>query len=174
MLIAPTQHLFIMTTTIQQSLFVSTGLHSWEQGIKRASTLFDSYTDEELGKAIAPGKNRIIYLLGHLTAVHDRMFPLLDLGARLYPQLDALFITNPDNTAAEFPAAGDLRQYWDTVNRQLTGFLKEWTPEEWLQKHTAVSDEDFAKEPNRNRFSVLINRTGHLQYHLGQLALYKK
>ena len=163
-----------MTTTIQQNLFVSTGLHSWEQAIKRASTLFDSYTDEELGEAIVPGKNRIIYLLGHLTAVHDRMFPLLDLGDRLYPHLDALFITNPDNTAAEFPLAGDLRQYWNTVNQQLMRSLKGWTPEEWLQKHTAVPDEDFAQEPHRNRFSVVINRAGHVQYHLGQLVWHKK
>ena len=163
-----------MTTTIQQNLFVSTGLHSWEQAIKRASTLFDNFTDEELGEAIVPGRNRIIYLLGHLTAVHDRMFPLLDLGARLYPQLDVLFITNPDNTAAELPAAADLRQYWNTVNQQLTLSLKGWTPEEWLQKHTAVSDEDFAREPHRNRFSVVINRAGHVQYHLGQLAWFKK
>ena len=163
-----------MTTTIQQNLFVSTGLHSWEQAIKRASTLFDNFTDEELGEAIVPGRNRIIYLLGHLTAVHDRMFPLLDLGARLYPQLDVHFIANPDNAATEFPAAGDLRQYWNTVNQQLTQSLKGWTPEEWLQKHTAMSDEDFAREPHRNRFSVVINRAGHVQYHLGQLAWFKK
>ena len=163
-----------MTTTIQQDLFVLTGLHSWEQAIKRASTFFDSYTDEELGKEIVPGKNRIIYLLGHLTAVHDRMFPLLGLGERLYPQLDALFITSPDNTAAEYPPVGELRKYWNTVNQQLNVSLKSWTPEEWLQKHTAVSDEDFAREPHRNRFSVVINRAGHLQYHLGQLVWFKK
>lgn len=163
-----------MTTTIQQDLFVSTGLHSWEQAIKRASTLFDSYTDEELGAAIVPGKNRIIYLLGHLTAVHDRMFPLLGLGERLYPQLDDFFISNPDNTTAEFPPAKELREYWTTVNQRLATSFRSWTPEEWLQKHTAVSDEDFAREPHRNRFSVVINRTGHVQYHLGQLAWFKK
>ena len=163
-----------MTTTMQQDLFVLTGLHSWEQAIKRASTFFDSYTDEELNAAIAPGKNRIIYLLGHLTAVHDRMLPLLGLGERLYPQLDAFFITSPDNTAAEFPSATELRENWKTVNAQLTGSLQSWTPEEWLQKHTAVSDEDFAREPHRNRFSLVINRAGHVQYHLGQLALFKK
>lgn len=163
-----------MTTTKQQDLFVLTGLHSWEQGIKRASAFFDSYTDEDLGKAIVPGKNRIIYLLGHLTAVHDRMFPLLGLGERLYPQLDALFITSPDNTAALFPPAGELREYWNTVNQQLTAAFRTWTPEEWLQKHTAVSDEDFAREPHRNRFSLVINRAGHVQYHLGQLVWFKK
>ncbi|HEY4287314.1 MAG TPA: DinB family protein [Puia sp.] len=163
-----------MTTTIQQDLFVLTGLQSWEQSTKRASTFFDGHTDEELYKEIVPGKNRIIYLLGHLTAVHDRMFPLLGLGERLYPQLDALFITSPDNTAAEYPSPKELREYWKTVNQRLTELLKGWTPEEWLQKHTAVSDEDFAREPHRNRFSVVINRAGHVQYHLGQLVWFKK
>ena len=28
------------------------------------------------------------YLLGHLTAMHDRMFPLLGLGDRFHPELD--------------------------------------------------------------------------------------
>src|SRR5258708_14496926 len=163
-----------MTTTIQQDLFVSTGLHSWEQAIKRASTLFESYTDEELAAGFVPGKHRIICLLGHLTAVHDRLLSLLGLGERLYPQLDEFFISNPDNTAAGFPPAKELREYWKTVNQQLTGAFRSWTPEEWLQKHTAVSDEDFAREPHRNRFSVVINRAGHVQYHLGQLALFKK
>jgi hypothetical protein len=43
-----------------------------------------------------------------------------------------------------------------------------------LQKHTAVSDADFAKEPHRNRLSVVLNRAGHVQYHLGQLVWFKK
>ncbi len=163
-----------MTTTLQPNLFVSTGLHSWEQAITRASKFFDSYTDEDLYKEIVPGKNRIIYLLGHLTAVHDRMLPLLGLGERLYPQLDAWFITVPDNTTAEYPAAEELRKYWNIVNRQLTAALKDWTPEEWLQKHAAVSDEDFAREPHRNRFAMVINRAGHVQYHMGQLVWFKK
>jgi hypothetical protein len=163
-----------MTTTTQPNLFVLTGLHAWEQAIKRASTFFDGCSDEELGAAIVPGKNRVIYLLGHLTAVHDRMLPLLGLGERLYPQLDALFISNPDNIAAEFPPAQELRKYWATVNGQLTTHLRNWTTEEWLQKHEAVSDEDFAREPHRNRFSVVINRAGHAQYHLGQLVWFRK
>jgi hypothetical protein len=29
---------------------------------------------------VAPGKNRLIYLWGHLTAVHDAMLPLLVWG----------------------------------------------------------------------------------------------
>jgi len=44
-------------------------------------------------------------------------------------------------------------------------------PEEWLKKHNAVSDEDFAKEPLRNRLSVLETRTTHAGFHAGQIRL---
>jgi len=162
------------TTTTQQELFVLSGLITWEQAIKRATGFFDGLSDEEMGREIVPGKNRIIYLLGHLTAVHDRMLPLLGLGERFYPHLDELFITSPDKTRDNLPPASQLREYWTTINLRLTNHFRSWTPEEWLQKHTAVSDEDFAKEPHRNRFSLVINRAGHVQYHLGQLVWFKK
>jgi len=162
------------TTTTQQDLFVQSGLLTWEQSIKRATAFFDGFSDEDLNREILPGKNRVIYLLGHLTAVHDRMLPLLGLGERLYPHLDELFVTNPDNASANFPPAPQLREYWTTINQRLTNHFRSWTPEEWLQKHTAVSEEDFAKEPHRNRFSLVLNRAGHVQYHLGQLVWSKK
>ena len=41
--------------------------------------------------------------------------------------------------------------------------------EEWLKKHEAVSAQDFAKEPLRNRLSVLLSRTAHVQFHTGQI-----
>ena len=162
------------TTTTQQDLFVTTGLHAWEQVIKRATAFFDGCTDEELEKEIVPGRNRVVYLLGHLTAVHDRMLPLLGIGDRLYPDLDPLFVTTPDNPMTTLPPAAELRKRWADVNQHLTSTFKSWTPEEWLQRHTAVSEEEFAKEPHRNRFSVLVNRVGHAQYHLGQLVWFKK
>jgi hypothetical protein len=34
--------------------------------------------------------------MGHLTAVHDRLFPMLGLGQRLHPELDEDFLVNPD------------------------------------------------------------------------------
>jgi hypothetical protein len=157
----------------QQNLFVATGLHTWEQSLKRATGFFDTCSDTDLLQPIVPGKNRIIYLLGHLAAVHDRMFPLLSLGDRLYPHLDEWFVTNPDNPQAAYPAIQELRDAWSTVNNRLTDGFRGWSPEEWLQKHTAVSDADFAKEPHRNRLSVVLNRAGHVQYHLGQLVWFQ-
>jgi ribose 1,5-bisphosphokinase PhnN len=42
---------------------------------------------------------------------------------------------------------------------------------DWVQRHSAVSEEDFAKDASRNRFAVLLSRTNHLSYHLGQAVL---
>jgi len=36
------------------------------------------------------------------------------------------------------------------------------------------SDEDYAKDPTRNRLSVLLSRTNHLAYHLGQIILVQR
>lgn len=156
------------------AMFVQSAISNWELIIKRATAVFDRLSDEELFAEIAPGKNRAIYLLGHLSAVHDMMLPLLGLGERQYPFLDAAFISNPDKAIPDLPKVEELRGYWKNINEVLVGKFRILQPEEWLQKHTAVSDEDFAREPHRNRFNVLLNRTGHVQYHLGQLALLKK
>jgi hypothetical protein len=162
------------TITSAQDQFVKTILLSWEQALGQASAFFSNLTDEEFLQPIAPGKNRIIYLLGHLVAVHDRMMPLLATGERQYPHIDETFVTTPDNPAAPMPSPNDLRHMWATVNNELTQHFRDWTPEAWLERHTAVSAEDFAKEPHRNRLSVVLSRTRHISYHLGQLILYKK
>jgi hypothetical protein len=43
-----------------------------------------------------------------------------------------------------------------------------------LQKHSAVSEEDFLREPHRNRFTVLLGRTAHIAYHVGQAKLWER
>ncbi|WP_217604994.1 DinB family protein [Chitinophaga sp. GbtcB8] len=154
----------------QSQLFIKIALHAWEMNIKRTTAIFDSLTDEQLLTEIAPGRNRGIYILGHLVAVHDMMLPLLDLGQRQYLQLDEAFISNPDKAITDLPPVQDLRAYWTSINQILREQFNKLTPEEWLQKHTMISDEDFAKEPHRNRLSVLLNRTNHNAYHQGQLA----
>ena len=67
-------------------------ISSWEQVVSRVGTLCLSCTEEHLLVEVAPGKNRIIYLWGHLTAIHDAIFSVLRLGERLHPELDAVFI----------------------------------------------------------------------------------
>lgn len=157
----------------QQEVIIKMALDAWNGQLNRADKFFNAHTDEQLQNEVAPGRNSGVYLFGHLIAVHDAMFPLLGLGEKLYPELENTFIKNPDKSGLEKPSTKDLRNYWSEVNKRLSQKLNALTFEEWLQKHTAVSAEDFAKEPHRNRMNVLFTRTHHLAYHLGQLAFLK-
>jgi hypothetical protein len=154
--------------------FVPIALNAWKTTLERADKLFSNLSEEQLNKEIAPGKNRLIYLLGHLTAVHDGMLPLLFLGERLHPELDAPFITSPDKAAANLPSAEEVTKAWQEVNRKLSEGISTFKTEDWLKRHASVSEEDFVKEPLRNRFAILISRTGHLASHLGQAGLASK
>ena len=159
---------------MSEQALVATVVNSWKLNIERADRLFSPLTEEQLLKEVAPGKNRLIYLWGHLTAVHDRMLPLLVLGPRLHPEYDALFLTSPDKAAPTLPAAPEIKKAWDEVNGTLLAGFESLSATAWLEKHAAVSDEEFAKDPQRNRFSVLLSRTTHISFHLGQTALIAK
>jgi hypothetical protein len=155
----------------KEALLISGTLNAWAANIERADRLFSSLTPRQLDTEVAPGKNRFIYLWGHLTAVHDAMLPLLGFGPRLHAELDAKFISKPDKSEPDMPSAAEIRNSWYEVNGKLRDGFAKLSATEWLQKHAAVSEEDFAREPLRNRFAILLSRTNHLSYHLGQTAL---
>jgi hypothetical protein len=157
----------------QKQIIVKSVLDSWNSRIKEANNILDNLTDEQLQKEIAPGKNRGTYLLGHLTAVHDRMLPLLNFGQQQYSNLDETFLTKPDKATPEMPSPSELRSNWKSANSKLDTHFSQLPTEDWFLKHNSVSAEDFAKEPHRNRLNVVLGRTSHLSYHLGQLALLK-
>jgi|SRR5882672_4728747 len=148
-------------------------LDRWYSEIKKFDAILGSITDEQLQKEIAPNKNRGIYLLGHLTAVHDDMLPILNFGDKLYPELSETFIKSPDKSIIEIPSAKELRACWSKLNGMLTQKFDSLQPDDWFQKHNSVSAEDFIKEPHRNKLNIIINRTNHLAYHTGQLILIK-
>jgi hypothetical protein len=151
--------------------YVALGLKVWKTQIGRADKLFGSLSSEEVLREIAPGRNRLLYLWGHLTAIHDAMLPLLELGERLHPEFDAAFVTNPDKSRPDIPSHERVRRAWNVVNAGLWKGFEKMSWSDWLQRHSAVSEEDFAKDPSRNRFAILLSRTNHLSYHLGQAVL---
>ncbi len=124
-----------------QKLSVQVAINSWRLVVERANKIFSNRTEDEFLKKVAPGKNRLIYLLGHLTAIQ------------------------------QLPAAAELRKYWDEGNGKLLAQFATLSADEWLQRHYAMSEEDYAKDPTRNRLAVLLSRANHLSYHLGQIAL---
>lgn len=148
-------------------------LDRWNASIKNFDLLLNALNDETLEKEIVQGKNRGIYLLGHLIAVHDDMLVLLDMGEKLFPELFEPFIKSADKAIAQLPSVSELRIIWTKQCKVMEQKFNSLKAEEWFEKHTAVSAEDFANEPHRNKLNIIITRTSHLQYHMGQMQLLK-
>ena len=145
----------------------------WNGALKNWDEILGSLSDEALQKEVAPGKNRGIYLLGHMVAVHDDMIRLLGMGEIRHPELFEPFIKSPDKAVEEIPTAAELRSLWANQCAALKQMFAELIPADWFEKHAAVSAEDFAKEPHRNKLNIILTRTTHLTYHTGQLVLLK-
>src|SRR5260221_2494005 len=108
------------------------GLKVWKVQIERADGLFGSLSAEEVKREIAPGRTRLLYLWGHLTATHDAMLPLLGLGERLHPEFDAAFISNPDKSHAATPSQEQVREAWNAVNGDLRKGMEGMSWSDWL------------------------------------------
>jgi DinB superfamily len=156
-----------------EELLLKSVVASWKQTINRLDARFNSLNDEQLQKQVTPGRNRVIYLFGHLTGTHDRMLPLLGIGECLYPELYPVYGANPDRALPDPLSATDLKKAWGEVNAAATLGIEKFSVDDWLKKHIAVSDEDFAKDPTRNRLAVVLNRTNHASYHASQITLAK-
>ena len=104
--------------TPDQSL-AATAVHAWTLNTARAEKVFLGQTDEDLRQEVAPGKNRLVYLWGHLIAVHDAMLPLLGIGPRLHPELDTTFLTEADRstTGRTMPMTGRVRGTTPSTDR---------------------------------------------------------
>lgn len=148
-------------------------IQSWHLTVKRVSDLVFKLTEEEMMREVSPNKNRGIYLLGHLTASHDSMLPLLGFREPMFSELKHHFLVNSDKFNEQPFTVAELLQKWMAVNDELKKHFNNLSTEDWLQKHTAISDEDFLREPHRNRLNVVLSRTNHLSYHQGQLVLLK-
>ena len=157
----------------QQQIFVQVALKAWNVQVGRADKFFDGLSDESFEKEIAPGRNRVIYLLGHLIAVNDSMISLFGLGERFYAHFDEAFVRTPDKTGTAIPELSELKKDWKKSLEILNNGFAQLSADEWFGKHTAMTDEDLLKDPARNKLSVLLNRTNHVAYHLGQLVLVK-
>ena len=158
----------------EKTLFIKMAISAWDTYNARVNKLLATLSDEELLAETAPGRNTGIYLIGHLVAVSDGLFPILGFGERLYPELDKTFVQSPDKSGQQMPSITELKEYWNKVNTKLTDHINQMPADEWFTRHNNVSEADFAKEPHRNKLNIILNRTSHTSYHLGQLAYLAK
>jgi DinB superfamily len=150
---------------------IQNAINIWNNEQTRFNKVLDKISDEQLLQETAPNKNTGIYLLGHLMVVADAMMPLLGLGEAKHGALFEAFVKLPDKSGQEFPSPTEVRKMYVDVMATLNEAIKNLPLEEWLTKHNSVSKEDFAKEPHRNKLSVLMSRAMHQAYHGGQLAM---
>lgn len=160
--------------TAEKELFIKMVISNWELQNARFNKLISKLTDEQLSTATAPDRNTGVWILGHLIAVNDGMIPLLGLGEKLYPELEAPFIGEANKPGVTAPPLAELKQKWEQLNVKLTQYFTALPADEWFTRHNSISPEDFAKEPHRNKLNILINRTNHQSYHLGQLVYLDK
>lgn len=156
-----------------EEIMAGTALASWTQMTGFVTKMLASYTDADMDREVAPGKNRIRYIIGHLAAVNDGMLSLLRLGPRLHQELDEEFLKNPDRLNPDKATNAEIRAAWNEIQAQLNASFAALKPAEWLERHTSVSEDEFAKQPLRNRLAVLLSRTAHVAMHGGQLRLVK-
>lgn len=151
----------------------NSALRNWQNQNTYLKNILSKISNEQLLKEVAPGKNTGLYLLGHIIAVNESMLPLFGLGERMYPALEKPFILTPDKSGQQMPEPDALREMWAKSSDMITHLFLKMHEEEWTKKHSQVSEEDFIREPYRNKLNVLLSRTIHQSYHVGQLALLK-
>jgi hypothetical protein len=154
----------------ERDIFIKMALSTWQMQVSRLTQLIDKLSDEQLMMDTSPGRNSGLYLLGHLTAVSDNLLWQLGVGSKMYPELETVFISNPDKSGLDTPTVSEIRQCWMTVNDLLWQHFEQMPPGEWFTRHALVSEEDFSKEPHRNKLNMVINRAVHISYHMGQMV----
>ena len=103
--------------------------------------------------------------------MNDALLPLLGIGERLHPEFDGMFVSNPDRSVQLTVSGQSLKTAWQEINQKLWEGFSKFSASDWAHRHAAVSEEDFEREPHRNRFTALLGRTAHLAYHVGQATL---
>src|ERR1700712_3008558 len=84
-------------------------INAWTNQNKGVTKFFNKYDEISYINEVAPGRNRAVYLLGHLTAINDGMIPLFGLGQKLFPEYEAMFITSPDKMITDIPSLEELK-----------------------------------------------------------------
>ena len=126
--------------TSNNELYVKMALDAWYAQVIKANKMFASFSNEQLAKEVAPGRNTGIYLLGHLAAVNDKMLPLLNLGEQKHPHLNEPFLDKPNGTVAALPSTDDLRDNWTSSATELEKHFTAMQPQDWFERHTSVSE----------------------------------
>jgi len=149
-------------------------LLQWKAYNARMQKALDSISAQKFNEPIVANGNSPSWLFGHLADTDDKLLELFGIGKRLHPELEKIYHHERGKNQTGHLSKEELSAQWKAITSALDKAFDSWTEKEWMNRHTAVSEEDFAKEPQRNKLNVMLSRVSHKASHLGQIAMQVK
>jgi uncharacterized damage-inducible protein DinB len=149
-------------------------IRQWDAYNRLMLKTLENISEEAFHKPIVAGGNSPSWLLGHLADTDDALLELFGIKNRLYPNLAKIYHHERDTNQTGHLSKEELTTQWQAIIAELDRAIKAYSESDWLARHMVVSEEDFKKEPHRNKLNVMLSRVTHKASHLGQIALQVK
>jgi len=149
-------------------------LIQWDTYNRRMQKMLDALTADHFNKAIVPGGNSPSWLMGHLADTDDALLELFGIRKRMFPQLANIYHHERGTNQTGHLSKEELNTQWKAIVAELDNTFKSMTESDWHSRHMAVTEEDFKKEPHRNKLNVMLSRVSHKASHLGQIGMLEK
>ncbi len=149
-------------------------LLQWSTYNRRMQKTLDTIREEDFHKPIVPGGNSASWLLGHLADTDDALLELFAIRKRMFPELAKVYHHERGTNQVGHLSKAELSTKWNAITAELDKAFASMSEQDWLGRHQAVTEEDFKKEPHRNKLNVLLSRVSHKASHLGQIAMLPK
>lgn len=148
-------------------------LLQWDMYNNRMQKVLDTISDENFSRPVVTGANSPSWILGHLADTDDKLLELFGIRKRLFPELEKIYHHERDTNQVNHLQKSELITKWKAILTELNSTFKAMSESDWHGRHQAVSEEDFKKEPHRNKLNVMLSRVSHKASHLGQVAMQK-
>ncbi len=136
--------------------------------------MIDAISEQNFNTPITANGNSPSWLFGHLADTDDKLLELFGIGKRMFPELETIYHHERGSNQKGHLSKEELTTKWNAISAELDRAFKSWSENDWMSRHTAVSEEDFKKEPHRNRLNVMLGRVSHKASHLGQVSMQPK
>jgi len=149
-------------------------LLQWDVYNRRMQKAFEAISDENFNKPIVNGGNSPSWLLGHLADTDDALLELFGIRSRVFPELAKIYHHERGTNQTGHLSKEELNAKWKTIIAQLDRAFISMSESDWHGRHMAVSEDDFKKEPHRNKLNVMLSRVTHKASHLGRIDMQEK
>ena len=149
-------------------------LLQWDAYNRRMQKTLDTINEEDFNKPIVPGGNSPSWLLGHLADTDDALLELFGIRNRMFPELAKIYHHERGSNQSGHLSKEELNLKLKAIVEELDSTFKSMSESDWHARHMAVSEEDFKKEPQRNKLNVMLSRVTHKASHLGQIDMRTK